>query len=112
MDTGSLLEQNLWAMHRDFSRLPTASVHDDPDLLWFTTPGTNSWLNGASRCELADDAAERIETVVEMADALDVALMWHQTPTSLPTDLPKILADHEIEPSVEPGMSLILNGAS
>jgi len=95
-------------MHRDFARLPQATVHDDVDLLWYTTPGSNSWLNGASRCDLAADATERIGSLVATADELDVALMWHQTPTSLPRHLPQMLSDCGFEPSLEPGMSVSL----
>ena len=62
------LESNLWAMQRDFARIPGTTVHDDPDLLWYTTPGSNSWLNGASRCDLGSNAGERISQVVAAAD--------------------------------------------
>jgi len=93
-------------MHRDFARTPGAIVHDDPDLLWFTVPQTNSWMNGASRCNLGDEVDARIDVVVAAAQALDVALSWHQTPTSQPISLVERLKDRGFEPSVEPGMAV------
>jgi hypothetical protein len=45
-------------MHRDFGRIPGAEVHETPDLLWYTVPSVNSWLNGASRCSLDPAAAD------------------------------------------------------
>lgn len=44
----NLVEANLWAMHRDFARIPRAEVHEDPEPLWFTAPSRNSWLGEVS----------------------------------------------------------------
>jgi GNAT superfamily N-acetyltransferase len=103
------IESNLWAMQRDFARVPGATVHDDPDLLWYTTPGSNSWLNGASRCDLGRDANERIGQVVAAADEIAMSLMWHQTPSSWPADLGMRLAQQGFEPTPEPGMAMRLD---
>jgi GNAT superfamily N-acetyltransferase len=103
------LEVNLWAMQRDFARFPGTVVHDDPGLLWYSTPGTNSWLNGASRCELEDNAHEVITRVVAVWQGLGMAAMWHQTPSSEPEDLGDHLARHGFEPEKEPGMVLTLD---
>jgi GNAT superfamily N-acetyltransferase len=109
VDNPHPLEANLWAMHLDFHRLGSATVHDDPDLLWYTVPGTNSWLNGASRCDLSGNVDERIGEVVAAAESLRMALMWHQTPSSRPADLGTKLEQHGFEASEEPGMILALD---
>jgi GNAT superfamily N-acetyltransferase len=112
MDTGRPphpLEENLWAVNRDFARVPGAVVHDDPDLLWFTCPGRDSWLNGASRCTLGDDAEAAVGRVITAWDDLGAAAIWHQTPSSTPTELPAILARNGFEAGIDPGMTLRLD---
>jgi GNAT superfamily N-acetyltransferase len=103
------LESNLWALNQDFARLPEAVVHDDPDLLWYAVPGTNSWLNGASRSSLGQDAAERVGEAVSTWQGLGMAAMWHQTPSSRPDGLGDILAGHGFVPSLQPGMALMVD---
>jgi len=102
------LESNLWAVNRDFRRIPGATVHDDEGLLWYSCPGANSWLNGASRCTLGDDAEAAVGQAVTTWDELGVAVMWHQTPTSRPARLPEILASHGFEAEAQPGMAMEL----
>ena len=70
----SALEANLWEMHRDFARVPGAAVHDDADLLWYTLPSTNGWLNGASWSNLDPRTADdRIAEAVEASDIVVTA---------------------------------------
>ena len=96
-------------MHRDFARIPGATVHDDPDLLWYEVPGSNSWLNGASRCDLGDNADEAISRAVATWQELGVAAMWHQTPSSRPARLTELLAPHAFKPRTPPGMAMPLD---
>lgn len=103
------LELNLWALNRDVARYPGATVHDDPDLLWYAAPTTNSWLNGASRCTLGSDADERVSEAVEVWQQLGMSAMWHETPSTEPAGLGSILARHGFIPSVDPGMALVLD---
>jgi len=103
------LELNLWSLNRDFARIPGAIVHDDPDLLWYCVPATNSWLNGASRCDLGADAEAVIRKAVKVWHELGVAAMWHQTPTSSPSGLAEILARVGFTPDVQPGMAMALD---
>ena len=103
------LESNIWAMHRDFGRIPGASVHDDPDLLWYELPGSNSWLNGASRCDLGENGDEVIDRAVAAWERLGVAAVWHQTPSSQPAGLPDLLRRHGFEPRLRPGMAVELD---
>jgi GNAT superfamily N-acetyltransferase len=105
------IETNLWAMHRDFARVPAAQVHDDADLLWFMVPETNSWLNGASWCNLGPDADARIVQVVETGHHLGMPLKWHVTPSCGPSDLSRRLADHGFEAESDPGMAMSTEAA-
>jgi GNAT superfamily N-acetyltransferase len=100
------VERNVWAMHRDFARNPTTTVHDDPDLLWFTTPGSNAWLNGASWCALGDDADERIRTVGAESHRAGARAQWITSPACRPPDLHRRLEADGWEPEVEPGMAV------
>jgi GNAT superfamily N-acetyltransferase len=101
------VEENLWALQRDFTRLPGAEVHDDPGLLWFTAPSRNAWLNGASRSALrAEDADAAIERVITTIHAHGRPLMWHVGPTSMPIDLSRRLEAHGFEGSVDVSMVL------
>lgn len=96
-------------MNRDFARIPGATVHDDPNLLWYEVPGSNSWLNGASRCDLGDDADGAIARAVAAWQDLRVAAMWHQTPSSRPARLSELLALHGFKPRPAPGMAMVLD---
>lgn len=95
-------------MNRDFARIPNATVHDDPDLFWYELPGSNSWLNGASRCDLDDNADDVISRAVSAWQALGVGAMWHQTPSSRPARLTELLALHGFNPRAAPGMAMVL----
>ncbi|HEY3547051.1 MAG TPA: GNAT family N-acetyltransferase [Propionicimonas sp.] len=101
------VEENLWALHRDFARLPGAEVHDDPPLLWYTAPSNNSWLNGASRSSLDPaDADAMIDHVVSAIHARGRALMWHVGPSSLPVDMAARLEARGFEGSADTSMVL------
>lgn len=105
------VETNVWAMHRDFGRVPGAEVHDEPELLWYTMPSTSSWLNGASRTALAGSAADAaIRMVVDSLHPLGRNVKWHLGPSTRPTDLARHLADAGFLPSEldAPGMALPL----
>ena len=102
------LEANLWEMQRDFARIDGAEVHDEPDLLWYTTPSNSGWLNGASRARLGDDADERIAHVVAAIHARGASVLWHVTPSSTPADLGERLARAGLAGSPAPGMALEL----
>jgi GNAT superfamily N-acetyltransferase len=94
-------------MQRDFARVPGADVHDDAELLWFTVPSQNSWLNGASRSSLREeDADEAIARVVGHIHALGRNVLWHVGPTSSPRDLTRRLERAGFEGDVSPGMAL------
>lgn len=109
-DIGAL-EGNLWEMHRDFGRVPGAEVHDDPDLLWYTLPSTNGWLNGASRANLDPGAADgRIADVVAAIHGRGRSVLWHVTPSSGPPDLGERLARAAFKGSPSPGMVCELAG--
>ena len=104
------VETNLWAVQRDFARIPGAEVHDDAGLLWFTAPSKNAWLNGASRARLDDatvDAA--IETVVGQIGGLGRSLMWHVGPSSTPGDLGSRLEARGFEGDVDRSMVLSID---
>lgn len=103
------VERNLWAMHRDFARNPTTVVHDDPDLLWFTTRGSNAWLNGASWCDLRDDADERIHTVGAESHRMGARAQWITSPSCGPRDLHRRLEAAGWEAEVEPAMAVAVD---
>ena len=88
-------------MHRDFARNPTTVLHDDRDLLWFTTPGSNAWLNGASWCDLGDDVDARIAAVGNAAHAVGARAQWITSPSCRPSDLGARLQAQGWEPEVE-----------
>jgi GNAT superfamily N-acetyltransferase len=92
------VEENLWAVHRDFVRVPGAEVHDEPNLLWYTAPCMNSWLNGASRSMLDAGAADAaIERVVTTIHGLGRPIKWHVGPSSKPVDLARRLEARGLE---------------
>lgn len=106
------VEANLWALHRDFARVPGAEVHDDPDLLWYTVPSRSSWLNGASRTDLSGPAADKsIRRVLDTIQALGRNVKWHLGPSTRPTDLGSRLADAGFEPDELdiPGMAVSMD---
>lgn len=103
------IETNLWAMHRDFARNPTTVVHDDPDVLWFTTSVSNPWLNGASWCHLGADADQRIATVAAAAREVGTRAQWITSPGCRPADLAMRLEKSGWEPEVEPGMAVAVD---
>ena len=87
------VEANLWALQRDFVRVPGAEVHDDSDLLWYKAPTTSAWLNGASRTNLDPDAAdEAIRMVVDRLHSLGRNVIWHVGPSTRPSDFGTRLA--------------------
>jgi len=98
------VEVNVWSMQRDFARNPTTVVHDDPDLLWVTTEGSNSWFNGASWCALGRDADARIAAVGQGAHAVGSRAQWITSPSCGPGDLETRLDSVGWQPEVEPGM--------
>lgn len=108
VDLVAALELNLWEMHRDFRRVPGAEVHDLPDLLWYTLPSPHSWLNGASRTFLGDDAASRIRGVRGAISARGRNVMWHVTPSCRPRHLAAELEAAGFEGAGSPGMALDL----
>lgn len=99
-------ESNVWAMHRDFARNSTTVVHDDPDLLWFTTAGSNAWLNGASWCALGGDADVQIAAVGQAAHDAGSSAQWMTSPSCGPRDLGRRLEAAGWEPEVEPAMAV------
>jgi GNAT superfamily N-acetyltransferase len=105
------VETNVWAMHRDFARNPTSVVHDDSDLLWFTTAGSNAWLNGASWCDLGDDADSRIVAVGDAAHHVGTRAQWITSPSCRPGDLDIRLQRLGWEPEAEPAMAVATDAA-
>jgi GNAT superfamily N-acetyltransferase len=106
------VEANLWAMHRDFARVPGADVHDEPGLLWFSVPSRSSWLNGASRTDLTGAAADKaIRRVVDTIQPLGRNVKWHLGPSTRPTDLASRLRHAGFEPTDLdiPGMTVPLD---
>ena len=94
-------------MHRDFGRIPGADVHETPDLLWYTTPSTHSWFNGASRCSLDSGVVDgAIEEVVREVHARGRNVLWHVGPRSRPVDLPRRLEAAGFEKSSAVAMVL------
>lgn len=109
------IEANLWALQRDFVRIPGAEIHDDPGLLWFSVPSTSSWLNGASRTDLAADAAnEAIRLVLDTLHPLGRNVTWHVGPSARPTDLgSRLVAAGFQPPSHESaGMAVVLTAVT
>lgn len=102
------VESNVWAMHRDFGRNPGTVVHDDVDVLWFTTPGSNAWLNGASWCDLGHDADVRIAAIGQAAHEAGARAQWITSPSCGPTDLEARLKAAGWEPEVEPAMAVLV----
>lgn len=104
------VEANLWAVHRDFVRVPGSEVHDEPGLLWYTAPSRSSWLNGASRTDLSGAEADNaIRLVVDTIHPLGRNVMWHVGPSARPTDLAKRLESAGFKSSaVGIGMTLPL----
>jgi GNAT superfamily N-acetyltransferase len=103
------VEANLWAMHRDFARVPGAEVHDEPGLLWYAVPSRSSWLNGASRTDLSGPAADKaIQLVVDTIQRLGRNMKWHLGPSTRPADLASRLAGAGFEPTEVdiPGMAV------
>lgn len=98
------VEKNVWAMHRDFARNPGTVVRDEPDLLSFTTAGSNAWLNGASWSRLGADADQRIAAVGKAAAAVGARAQWTTSPSCGPADLGTRLEAAGWEPEPEPGM--------
>jgi GNAT superfamily N-acetyltransferase len=113
--TGTVIravEANLWAMHRDFARVPGAEVHDDPGLLWYAVPSRSSWLNGASRTDLSGPAADKaIRRVLDTIQPLSRNVKWHLGPSTRPNDLASRLADAGFEPDELdiPGMAVLID---
>lgn len=106
------VQANLWAMHRDFARVPGAEVHDEPGLLWFTTPSRSSWLNGASRTDLEPSAAnDAIRRVVRTLHPLGRNVKWHLGPSTRPKDLASRLEHAGFKPADLdiPGMAVPLD---
>jgi hypothetical protein len=100
-------EANLWAMHRDFARMPGAEVHDTPTLLWYTCPSINSWYNGASFSNLEPgDADAAIAALVADIHHRGRNVMWHVGRQSRAVDLGRRLAAAGFE--VETGVSMVL----
>jgi GNAT superfamily N-acetyltransferase len=97
-------EVNVWSMHRDVARNPSTVVHDDADLLWFNTEGSNAWLNGASWCKLGPDADARIAAVGQAARSVGTKAQWITSPSCGPGDLERRLESAGWEPEVEPAM--------
>lgn len=98
-------------MHRDFARYPGTIVHDDPDLLWFCTMGSNAWFNGASWSRLGNDADQRIAGVARAAAQLGSRAQWITSPSCGPEDLGSRLAATGWEPEIEPGMAVPVDAA-
>lgn len=103
------VERNVWAMHRDFSRNPGTVLHDDHDLLWFSTPRSNAWLNGASWCDLGPDADARIDAVAQAAHQGGSRAQWLTSPSCAPDDLGKRLEAAGWEPEAEPAMAVAVD---
>lgn len=82
------VEANLWALQRDFIRVPGAEIHDEPGILWYGVPSTSSWLNGASRIDLPPAATdEAIRLVLDTLHPLGRNVTWHVGPSARPSDL-------------------------
>jgi GNAT superfamily N-acetyltransferase len=107
------VETNLWALQRDFVRVPGAEIHDDPGLLWYSVPSTSSWLNGASRTELTPAEADAaIRMVVDALHPLGRHVRWHLGPSVRPTDFRSRLAGAGFEPTEATGMAVLLSAVS
>jgi hypothetical protein len=107
------IEANLWAVHRDFARIPGAEIHDEPGLLWYTAPSTSSWLNGASRTDLSPVAAdEAIRLVVDTLHPLGRHVRWHVGPSVRPTDFVSRLAAAGFTPNESAGMAVPLSAVT
>lgn len=106
-------ETNVWAMHRDFARVDGAEVHDEADLLWFTVPSVNSWLNGASRAGLTrTEADRRIGMVTDVIHAKRRNVQWHLTPSCTPDNLAVLLERRGFERDASTAMSMDLANLS
>jgi GNAT superfamily N-acetyltransferase len=93
------VETNLWAMHRDFARVPGAEIHEEPGLLWYAVPSTSSWFNGASEIDLPPARAdEAIRTVLDRLHPLGRHVTWHVGPSTRPTDFDDRLAAAGFQP--------------
>lgn len=81
-------DQNFIEFHKQMACLPGAEVHDEADLMWFTTPIKMGGFNGVVRASLRpEEVGQKVAEVTETFRTRDTSWNWAVGPTSQPTDL-------------------------
>lgn len=85
------VELNLWQTWSNFGRGPGCTLHDEGDALWFETPIPIIPYNTVLKFHVEDQTDRRIDALIEGYAKRNVAPLWIVHPSSLPSDLPKLL---------------------
>ena len=93
------------------STLPGATLHNDPDLLWYETGIATDVYNGVLQSRLSDDAVSvAVGRVVNHFQERHLPFHWHLGPSSRPLAFGDILQSHGIcHEEDEPGMAADLH---
>ena len=89
------IEANMVAFRALLGSLPSAELHDEPDVLWFTNHASDLSLNAVLQAEFRPREADaRIEEILGAFRARSAPLIWWTGPLSSPTDLGERLVAH------------------
>ncbi|MEX1253784.1 MAG: GNAT family N-acetyltransferase [Dehalococcoidia bacterium] len=94
------------------AQLPGAELHDDADVLWFTTGNTAApWLNQVLAARFDDDALdEQIERALAPFKERRLPMLWSLGPSTRPADLGARLAGRGLSKvSAMPAMAIDLD---
>lgn len=102
------IEENAVAFNLLPAYMPCAELHDEPDLLWFTTGLPYPVFNGVLRARFPPGATDaRIEAVLARFRHSELPLTWHVGPSTRPLDLGARLSAHGLACDARlPGMAI------
>jgi len=102
------IEENAVAFNLLPAYMPCAELHDEPDLLWFTTGLPYPVFNGVLRARFPPGAIDvRIEGVLARFRSSELPLTWHVGPSTRPLDLGQRLTAYGLACSARlPGMAI------